>query len=334
MSGKLSQTRDEKLLSPASGYVWLVAVILLFIVGIVGFVLAAIELDTAFSGLMLAVLIAGILAYAVAAPIIAAGLKVVNPNEAAVYVLFGSYYGTIAKPGFFFINPFCMMVNPTAAPLPVAQPATRQILTGSASQPAIGRKKVSLKATTLNNDKQKINDREGNPIDIGVVVIWRVVNATKAVFEVDNYKDYVSIQCDAAIRQVARQYPYDVSEDGDERSLRASSSEVAGELKKDLQNRVAIAGIEVIEARITHLAYAQEIAAAMLQRQQASAVIAARQKIVEGAVGMVEMALNKLADNGIVTLDDERKAAMVSNLLVVLCGNKDAQPIVNSGTIY
>ena len=191
-----------------------------------------------------------------------------------------------------------------------------------------------MKAMTLNNDKQKVNDEEGNPIEIGVVVIWRVINTAHAVFNVDNYVDYISTQSDAAIRQVARQYPYDVSENGDEKSLRGSSVEIANILKNELQNRVEIAGIEILEARIAHLAYAPEIAAAMLQRQQASAIIAARQKIVDGAVSMVEMALKKLNDNGIVELDEERKAAMVSNLLVVLCGNKDAQPIVNSGSIY
>ena len=187
---------------------------------------------------------------------------------------------------------------------------------------------------TLNNDKQKVNDEEGNPIEIGVVVIWKITNTARAVFCVDNYVSYISTQCDAAIRQVARQYPYDVASDVDEKSLRGSSQEIAEILKKELQGRVEMAGIEIMEARIAHLAYAPEIAAAMLQRQQASAIIAARQKIVDGAVGMVEMALRKLSENGVVELDEERKAAMVSNLLVVLCGNKDAQPIVNSGSIY
>ena len=204
---------------------------------------------------------------------------------------------------------------------------------GTENKPTVS-KKISLKATTLNSEKQKVNDSDGNPVEIGVVVIWRVVNPTKAAFDVDNYKTYVSIQCDASIREIARQYPYDISEHGDEKSLRGSSQEVAGELQKVLQSRADMAGIEIMEAKITHLAYAPEIAAAMLQRQQATAIIAARQKIVEGAVGMVEMALKKLADNKTVDLDDERKAAMVSNLLVVLCGNKDAQPIVNSGSIY
>ncbi len=244
-----------------------------------------------------------------------AGLKVLQPNEALVLTLFGRYHGTLAKDGFFFVNPFCVSVNPAA-------PFTK---TG---------RKVSLKAMTLNNDKQKVNDEDGNPIEISVVVIWRIASAAKAVFSVENYMTFISTQCDSAIRQVARQYPYDVSDNGDEKSLRGSSVEVAEELKKELQSRCDMAGIEIMDARINNLAYAPEIAAAMLQRQQAGAIIAARQKIVDGAVSMVEMALKKLSDNEIVELDDERKAQMVSNLLVVLCGNRDAQPVVNSGSIY
>jgi len=317
--------REEKLLSPASGFSVLITVIVLFCVSLALFILACIDLEKQYTTFMLVNVIITSLCWGVVLPLLCGGLKVVNPNEAAVYVLFGRYYGTIAKPGFFFINPFCVMINPTFAHKPI---------TGIMATTNIGRKKVSLKATTLDNDKQKINDREGNPIDVGVVVIWKVVNATKAVFEVDNYKAYVSIQCDAALRHVARQYPYDASEEGEEMSLRGSSNQVADELKKELQDRVLFAGIEIIETRITNLAYSQEIAAAMLQRQQANAIIAARQKIVEGAVGMVEMALHKLSENNIVTLDEERKAAMVSNLLVVLCGNRDAQPIVNSGSLY
>lgn len=187
---------------------------------------------------------------------------------------------------------------------------------------------------TLNNEKQKVNDELGNPIEIGTVVIWKVENATKAVLNVENYKKYLSIQCDAITRNAARRYPYDTSEGGDERSLRGSSQEVADIMKGELQEKVEDAGISIIEVRITHLSYAPEIASAMLQRQQAAAIIDARQKIVEGAVSMVEMALQKLSENEIVELDEERKAAMVSNLLVVLCGNKDAQPIVNSGSLY
>lgn len=256
-----------------------------------------------------------ILAFAVIC-VMFGGLKVVNPNEAYVFTFFGKYYGTLKKAGFYWINPFATAVNPAG------------------DVAGLGAKKVSLKAMTLNNDKQKVNDEEGNPIEIGVVVIWKIANTAKAVFNVDNYYSFVSTQCDAAIRQVARQYPYDVSDDDNEKTLRGSSQEIAGVLKTELQERVNTAGIEIMEARIAHLAYAPEIAAAMLQRQQASAIIAARQKIVDGAVSMVDMALKKLSENKIVELDDERKAQMVSNLLVVLCGNKDAQPIVNSGTIY
>lgn len=267
-------------------------------------------------------------------PFLFAGFKVIHPNEAAVYTVFGNYSGTLTQPGFYWINPFSVSMNPTTQPMALAILETSDKKKGgSESKPTVS-KKISLKATTLNNEKQKVNDSDGNPIEIGVVVIWRVVNPTKAAFDVDNYKTYVSIQCDASIREIARQYPYDISEHGDEKSLRGSSQEVAEELQKILQSRAEMAGLEIMEAKITHLAYAPEIAAAMLQRQQATAIIAARTKIVEGAVGMVEMALKTLAENGTVNLDEERKAAMVSNLLVVLCGNKDAQPIVNSGSIY
>ena len=323
MTKEILSQREEKLLSPARGMPVLLTILVLFCVTLTGFTLACIELEREATAAMIVVTVGTSLCWGIVLPILCAGLKIINPNEAAVYVLFGRYYGAIAKPGFFFINPFCAPINPAAAPTTLGKVAASG-----------GRKKISLKAITLVNDKQKVNDREGNPIDIGVVVIWRVVNATKAVFEVDNYVDYVSTQCDASLRDVARQYPYDVSEEGDEKSLRGSSKQVAEELKKDLQNRVLLAGVEILETRISHLAYAKEIAAAMLQRQQAGAIITARKKIVEGAVGMVEMALNRLSDNGIVTLDEERKAAMVSNLLVVLCGNRDAQPIVNSGSIY
>jgi regulator of protease activity HflC (stomatin/prohibitin superfamily) len=267
-------------------------------------------------------------------PFLFAGFKVIHPNEAAVYTVFGNYSGTLTQPGFYWIHPFSVSMNPTAQPMAMVMLETSEKKKGGSESKPTTSKKISLKATTLNNEKQKVNDSDGNPIEIGVVVIWRVVNPTKAAFDVDNYKTYISIQCDASIREIARQYPYDISEHGDEKSLRGSSQEVAEELQKILQSRADMAGIEIMEAKITHLAYAPEIAAAMLQRQQATAIIAARQKIVEGAVGMVEMALKKLADNGTVNLDEERKAAMVSNLLVVLCGNKDAQPIVNSGSIY
>jgi len=187
---------------------------------------------------------------------------------------------------------------------------------------------------TLNNDNQKINDQLGNPVVIGIVVVWRIVNTTKAVFNVDNYKEFLSIQCDSALRNIVRLYPYDSAGTDGEKSLQGSSLEISERLKEEIQAKVNIAGLEIIEAKITHLAYSQEIAAAMLQRQQASAIIDAKRLIVEGAVGMVEMALQRLSENDIVHLDEERKAAMVSNLLVVLCGSKDAQPVVNSGSLY
>ena len=264
------------------------------------------------------------------------GLKILRPNEAYVFTLFGKYYGTLKGPGFYFVNPFVSAINPAG---------TKENVTGA--EIAIGENKISmgelstknhisLKALTLNNDKQKINDKLGNPIEIGMVVVWRVVNTASAVFNVDNYAEFLSIQCDSALRNIVRLYPYDISDDADmgEKSLRGSSVEIADKLQKEIQAKVEIAGLEIIEAKITSLAYAPEIAAAMLQRQQASAVVDAKQLIVDAAVGMVESALNKLEEGQIVHLDEERKAAMVSNLLVVLCGSRDAQPIVNSGSLY
>lgn len=279
------------------------------------------------------------------APIMFCGLKILKPNEAYVLTLFGKYYGTLKGPGFYFVNPFVSATNPAAASSAAASAPTgdggtmvsikgvSMSMNGQSSVSVQG-KKISLKAMTLSNDKQKINDQLGNPIIIGIVVIWKVINTAKAVFSVDNYQEYLSIQCDSALRNIVRLYPYDLSGAGDESSLRGSSQEVAEKLKAEIQSKVEIAGLEITEARITHLAYAPEIAAAMLQRQQAAAIIDARKMIVDGAVGMVEMALEKLSEGNVVELDEERKAAMVSNLLVVLCGSKDAQPIVNSGSLY
>ena len=203
-------------------------------------------------------------------------------------------------------------------------------------------RKFTLKIMTLNNNRQKVHDCLGNPVEIGIAVMWRVVDTAKAVFDVDNYKEYLSLQCDSALRNIVKIYPYDIAQnvdttgDGiaDEGSLRGSSEVVAKRIRDEIQQKVENAGLEILEARITYLAYAPEIAAVMLQRQQASAIIDARKMIVDGAVGMVEMALERLSENNVVDLDEERKAAMVSNLLVVLCGNHDAQPIVNSGSLY
>lgn len=270
-----------------------------------------------------------------------AGLKVVHPNEAAVYTIFGKYYGTIKEAGFYCINPFVTCYNPSAASAldeiatAFVKPSTTDKTGAGVATTGNAAKKISTKTNTLNNRKQKVNDALGNPVIIGAAVIWRVVNPTKAVFNVENYYKYLSTQCDAIIRNNARLYPYDVmGENSDEKTLRASSQEIAENMKVELQEKVAEAGIEIKEVRITDLAYSDEIAAAMLQKQQATAIVAARQEIVEGAVGMVKMAIDQLADNEVVVLDEERKAAMVSNLLVVLCGSKEAQPVVNSSSIY
>ncbi len=273
-----------------------------------------------------------------------AGLKTVRPNEALVLTLFGKYYGTIKKSGFYFVNPFSAAFSPLYEESLAERKAraSEAAANGRATGESGGRvrKTVSLKTQTLNNGAQKVNDVLGNPIIIGSVVIWRVEDPTSAVFNVENYSSFLSTQTDSTIRNIARLYPYDIFEEDEtadglcEQSLRGSALEIAENMRAELQKRVETAGIVVEEVRITHLAYAEEIAAAMLQRQQASAIIAARQKIVDGAVGMVKMAIDKLGEDEIVILDEERKAAMVSNLLVVLCGNKDAQPVVNSGSIY
>ncbi|MCI1305217.1 MAG: SPFH domain-containing protein [Lachnospiraceae bacterium] len=277
------------------------------------------------------------------------GLKVLKPQEALVLTLFGTYIGTLKGAGFYFVNPFCVAVNP-AAGTRLGQsgdvddgetPARRSAVPQSRAVQSVNRR-ISLKDMTLSNARQKVNDVLGNPVDIGVAVIWRVTDTAKAVFHVDNYKEYLSLQCDSAVRDIVKIYPYDVAPgidttgDGkaDDGSLRGSTTVVAERIRRMIQEKVENAGLEIVEARITYLAYAPEIAAVMLQRQQASAVIDARKMIVDGAVGMVEMALERLKENGTVDLDEERKAAMVSNLLVVLCGNHDAQPVVNSGSLY
>ena len=280
------------------------------------------------------------------------GLRILKPQEALVLTLFGNYIGTLKDAGFYYVNPFCGSVNP-AAKTKLSQSGdvdsgnaggALAVLAAASAQNTLeaSGKKISLKVMTLSNSRQKINDCLGNPIEIGIAVTWRVVDTVKAVFNVDNYKEYLSLQCDSALRNIVRIYPYDVSAnvdttgDGvaDEGSLRGSSEIVAQRIKEEIQSKVSDAGLEIIEARITYLAYAPEIAAVMLQRQQASAVIDARKMIVDGAVGMVEMALQRLNEGGMVELDEERKAAMVSNLLVVLCGSHDAQPVVNSGSLY
>jgi ribosomal protein S15P/S13E len=231
------------------------------------------------------------------------GLFVVNPNEAKVLQLFGQYVGTAKTPGLRFANPLYR------------------------------KRTISQRVRNFESGKLKVNDLDGNPIEIAAVVVWKVVDTAEAVFEVDNYDNYVHVQSESALRNMATSYPYD-AHDEQAMSLRGSTTAIADHLRKEIQDRLARAGVEVIEARISHLAYAPEIAAAMLQRQQAGAIIAARSRIVEGAVGMVEMALDMLSKKNVVTLDEERKAAMVSNLLVVLCGERNTQPIVNAGTLH
>lgn len=270
------------------------------------------------------------------------GLRILKPQEALVVTLFGKYLGTLKGDGFYCVNPFCSSVNPAAKTKLNQSGDVISNPIAVATSAELPTKKLSLKIMTLNNAKQKINDCLGNPVEIGIAVTWRIVDTAKAVFNVDNYKEFLSLQCDSALRNIVRLYPYDVAPnvdttgDGlsDDGSLRGSSDIVAKRIRDEIQARVDEAGIEILEARITYLAYATEIAAVMLQRQQASAIIDARKMIVDGAVGMVEMALERLGENNVVELDEERKAAMVSNLLVVLCGNRDAQPIVNSGSLY
>ena len=344
MEEKILNTRKNGmavLLLTLLGYV---AAVALFIYSI-----TLLDADRMLLGLPLLILA---IAYWIAGIFLFCGLKVLKPQEALVLTLFGDYIGTLKGEGFYWVNPFCTAVNP-AAGTKLSQSgdvnggensmaALLKAGNGSAQTAELASKKISLKMMTLNNSRQKINDCLGNPVEIGIAVIWRVTDTAKAVFNVDNYKEYLSLQCDSALRNVVRVYPYDVAPnvdttgDGvaDEGSLRGSSEVEAARIRDEIQKNVEQAGIEVVEARITYLAYAPEIAAVMLQRQQASAVIDARKMIVDGAVGMVEMALDRLNENKVVELDDERKAAMVSNLLVVLCGNRDAQPIVNSGSLY
>ena len=330
---------EEKVIKPASGLALLVVNTILILGCLAVFVLSIIYTE----GTPLAVLLCVTSLYAyIIGPILYGGLKNIQPGEALVLTLFGKYYGTIKKEGFYWVNPFCVGVNPLSVSpwngvnVMIAAKTAAQTAEEPMSKKTKGTsKKISLKTMTLNNKQQKINDQLGNPIIVGVVVTWRIENTVKAVFSVDNYEEYVSIQCDSVLRNVIRLYPYDIaSGDEDERTLRGSSQEVSDRIREELQECLDIAGIRVIEARITNLSYAPEIAAAMLQRQQASAIVDARKMIVDGAVGMVEMALSKLNEKDIVNLDEERKAVMVSNLLVVLCGNKEAQPVVNSGSLY
>ena len=328
----LSAVPQEKTAPHRSGYLGLLLNLVGMLSSICCIVFGCIRLDRSFyliGGVLLGVGLVGVTAFS----ILLAGLKVLAPNQACVFTLFGRYYGTLRTPGFFYMNPF---VCANAPAVMNGEPVETVKTASNGARVTIPRsKKISLKTRTLDNRTQKVNDAMGNPIIIGSIVIWRVENPTAAVFAVENFEEYLSIQCDSTIRNIARLYPYDtMEEDSDEKTLRGSSCEVSEIMQQELAARVKDAGIVIEDVRITTLAYSDEIAAAMLQRQQATAIIAARQKIVEGAVGMVKMAIDQLSEEEVVVLDEERKAAMVSNLLVVLCGNKDAQPIVNSGSIY
>lgn len=340
---------QEKILKARPGMPVLLGGIALYLVALAGTIYGGILLEDG-NGIGAVALVLGII-WLMIGFIPFLGLKVIRPNEALVLTLFGKYLGSLKEAGFYYAHPFSTAINPAAktrlgqsgdVDSGHSRKGARPGAEGTEGIEALGSKSISLKVMTLNNSKQKVNDTLGNPVEIGIAVMWKVVDTAKAVFNVDNYKEYLSLQCDSALRNIVRKYPYDVAPnvdttgDGepDEGSLRGSSAEVAERIRAEIQSKVQEAGLEILEARITFLAYAPEIAAVMLQRQQASAIIDARKMIVDGAVGMVEMALQRLSANHTVELDDERKAAMVSNLLVVLCGNREAQPVVNSGSLY
>lgn len=325
---------SEKLLKPSNGIFVLIINIAVIIASIFSIIFGHIKVEGGGGAIYVTMLVIGYTYIGIVSWILFSGLKLLKPNESYVFTLFGKYYGTLKKEGLFFINPFVTAFNPTYIDPQTAAAKAKSGMSATEKELQSRTKKISTKVQTLDNPIQKINDLLGNPIDIGIVVIWRVTNPTQAVFNVENFKRYLSIQADSVLRNVVRSYPYDISADGDEKSLRASSLEIADRLKAEIQAKVEFAGIEIQEAKITSLAYSTEIAAAMLQRQQASAIIDARKMIVEGAVGMVQHALDKLKEEGTVELDEERKAAMIGNLMVVLCANKDAQPVVNSGSLY
>lgn len=296
---------QEQLVRAQSGWFFMVVNLAMFLAGPALFIRAVMYLDRHDNAPGAYLMVLAILTL-VAAILMAKGFLVLQPNESGVLVLFGKYRGTIKTNGFWWVNPFNTQ------------------------------RKVSLRYHNLNSEKLKVNDKAGNPIEIAAVVVWKVEDTFAACFQVENYSEYVTVQSESALRHLASAYPYDSWEEGDEHaiSLRGNIDEVSGALEKELQERLHKAGVKVVEARLSHLAYAPEIAGAMLQRQQASAIIAARQKIVEGAVGMVQMALARLSAEKVVDLDEEKKATMVSNLLVVLCGEKEAHPVINAGSLY
>jgi regulator of protease activity HflC (stomatin/prohibitin superfamily) len=330
-----STTSQERAVSAPSGWIML-PVLVVLLVGDISLLIFAIKDGVETTGqphfglLILAALLIPVFI------VMLTGFFTLQPNEARVLVLFGDYKGTVRTSGFHWGNPF--YTNGPGQLGMLAQAAALQgkmagSKSGTASTQKMSRNKVSLRARTLNGDKLKVNDKRGNPIEIAAVVVWRVGDTAQATFDVENYENYVSTQSESALRHLASMYSYDYGEDH-EITLRSNVGEVSQALRAELQERLAKAGVAVDEARLTHLAYAPEIAQAMLRRQQAEAVIAARQKIVQGAVSMVDMALKELAEKHVVVLDDERKAAMVSNLMVVLCGESEVHPVINAGTLY
>lgn len=321
---EVADSHPEKTIKPMAGWMPLVVFLSMLLIGAILFFTAVANsqsLGPFVTGAL--VVIAVVTAFAALTGM--AGFMAIAPNQARVLLLFGEYKGSVLESGFFWVNPF---YTKTKISLRIRNFETG--VTTTPEQMVAGQ--VVTQKTRSASRPSKVNDRDGNPIEISAVVVWKVVNTAEAMFEVDDYEDFVSVQSEAALRNLASRHPYD-SEDH-EISLRGSTQEISDQLQVDIQERLEKAGVQVIEARISHLAYAPEIAAAMLQRQQAHAVVAARSKIVEGAVGMVQMALDHLSERKIVELDDERRAAMVSNLLVVLCSDRHAQPVVNAGSLY
>jgi regulator of protease activity HflC (stomatin/prohibitin superfamily) len=320
---------QERAVSVYNGWVMLVVFIALLLADVALIVLAIAQASATASAPNPTLLVPAVLAIAVWA-VFMAGFFTLQPNEARVLLLFGAYKGTVRTSGFHWGNPFY-----SNGPQQFGKMAARMAAakTGAVSPKTATRNKISLRARTLNGDRLKVNDKRGNPIEIAAVVVWRVQDSAQAMFDVDNYENYVQTQSESALRHLASQYSYDHGEEN-ESTLRTNVDEVSQALRTELLERLGKAGVAVDEARLTHLAYAPEIAQAMLRRQQAEAVIAARQKIVHGAVSMVDMALKELAEKQVVELDDERRAAMVSNLMVVLCGEAEVHPVVNTGTLY
>lgn len=327
---------QERIVSTMNGWPMLMGIIILILAGVAMIIGGILNLNNGSGGGFM--LLLGILSD-VLAVFLAFGFFTLQPNEARVLILFGNYRGTVRGCGFHWANPLYsrggsgVLTDLTTA---AAKAQAHAAGTPMPSVPVTRKTKISLRLRNFNSEKLKVNDKRGNPIEIGAVIVWRVKDTAQAMFDVDNYENYVQVQSESAIRHLANSYAYDHGEDDEatETTLRSATEVVTTALCNELQVRLAKAGVDVEEARLTHLAYAPEIASAMLRRQQAEAIIAARQKIVHGAVSMVEMALNQLASNKVVQLDNERKAAMISNLLVVLCGESEVHPVVNTGTLY